>query len=284
MKIEQIRERITELKEEDFYCGLSKLQQDELKKLEEQLRNIENQPIEEEIVEEEENGEKDYDIFIPTHNDLTTNLSSGEYAFLTKLLSISNFNDIEQRSGIDMEAYIYDNVLKPRLDELKEEGVKVPSKNTLRKYMKTFENITIDGDSFHLMNTVNTPHGLCYQFKQSYQEKYFITIPSPMLREMHLALKDNPIKVYCVIARKLQINNKFTKFTREYICNGMGLEPNEANLNHISSYLRVLKKLGYIKIEYDWIKEKTDEGYQMKQLMYIRLATYQEWYDITYKK
>lgn len=221
----------------------------------------------------------EFKIFIPTHNDITTSLSSGEFAFMTKLLTVTNFTDVDKRVGVDMEAYLYEKELKDKLNELKEQKIKIPSKNTLKKYMKTFSNITIDGDSFHLMNVFNTPQGLCYQFKQSYNGKYFIAIPSKMLREMHLGLKDNPIKVYCIVARKLQMNNEYTKFTREYICKGMGLEPNEGNLNHISTYLNILRKLGYIKIKYEWFKVMTDEGEKMEQVMYIRLATYQEWLE-----
>lgn len=280
MNVQELQDKITELESQiEIWNKFNKNNECsekifntkvEIEKLKERL-NIQL----EEILTKESNGE--YDIIIPTHNDITKGLLSGEFSFLTKLLSVSNFTDIEQRNGVDMEAYIYEKFLKSKIEELKSQGVKVPSKNTLKKYMKTFENITIDGDNFHLMNVINTPNGIVYQFKQSYNGKYFITIPSPMLRELILGVNEKTIKLYCVIARKLQMNNEYKKFTREYLCNGMGINPIEANLNYISTLLNILRKLGHIKIKYEWIKVKTDEGYEMQQQIYIRLATYQEW-------
>lgn len=250
--------------------------QDKINKLKKQL----SIKVEEEIIKK---GDDEYDIVIPTHNDITSGLSSGEFSFLTKIISVSNFSDTDKRSGVDMEAYIYEKVLKQRLEELKAQGVKVPSRNTLKKYMKLFEKITIDGDNFHLMNVINTPNGIAYQFKQSYSGKYFITIPSPMLRELMEGTNDKVIKLYCVIARKLQMNNGFTKFTREYLCKGMAIEPIESNMQYISRLLSILKKLGHIKIKHEWIKVKIDDGVQMQQIIYIRLATYQEWKDTSKK-
>ena len=280
MDIKNLQDKIIELERQiEIWDRFNKNNEflDKIYDARKEIEGLKNQIDEktEEKLTKENSGE--YDIMIPTHNDITKGLSSGAYAFLTKLLSISNFTDIEQRNGVDMEGYIYDNNLKSRLEELKAQGIKVPSKNTLKKYMKTFENITIDGDSFHLMNVLNTPNGIVYQFKQSYSGKYFVTIPSPMLRELMEGTNDKVIKLYCVIARKFQMSNDYKKFTREYICKGMGIEINEGNLNYITRLLKILKKLGHIKIKYEWVKIKTDEGYEMQQTIYIRLATYQEW-------
>lgn len=277
-RIEELRKK---LEYEYLRSRYEQVDYNYIEQLEKELEELINQPEEaiQETYEEETQETNEYDIIIPTHKDITSGLSCGEFSFLTKVISISNFNDFNSRNGADMEAFIYDNVLKPRLEELKEQGVKIPSRNTLRKYMRAFEKITIDGDKFHLMNVINTPHGIAYQFRQSYQGKYFITISSPMLRQLMEGTNDKVIKLYCVIARKLQIKNEYIKFTREYLCKGVGIEPNEYNMQYISRQLTVLSRLGFIKIKHDWVKVQTEEGYEMHQVIYIRLATYQEWKD-----
>ena len=56
-----------------------------------------------------------------------------------------------------------------------------------------------------------------------------------------------------------------------------------AKFEDINYLISILKKLGHIKIKHEWIKVKTDDGVQMQQIIYIRLATYQEWKDTSKK-
>lgn len=211
---------------------------------------------------------------LPTHKEIMTNTSAREYNFLCMLISKSNFN----KEGEKMEAYIYEKDLKSKLDELKAKGIKVPSKNSMKAYLNILSEITFDGDT-KLVKKENSPNGIVYKIAQNYEGKWFITIPKEQLNELLITASKEALKLYCIIKYTVEANeNKYTPITRSYLVRHMGLSEGISSEKYISTITTALRKLGYIKIEVEHIKELDEKGNTIcKDKNYFQLTTFEEW-------
>lgn len=215
--------------------------------------------------------EKTHEI-LPTHKSVMTNITNKEYKTVATLVHVSNYN----KEGEQMEAYVYEKDLEEKLNELKEEGAKVPSMKTVKRHIKKLSNITIN-DNKAFVTIENTKNGIVYKIAQNYEGKFFVTIPIKQARELIVATNDNLLKVFAIFCYKCN-EEGFTLITRSYLCEGLGKEPTEKNKDNISTITNVLLKLGYIKVKREHLLEKTDEGKTIvKNVNYYRLATYEEW-------
>ena len=88
---------------------------------------------------------------------------------------------VNNLEGDEMFKYIYDNQIDPKLEELKKEGIKVPSKNRLVKDLKLI-NEQLGINYVDIINS--SENGLCYLIKQSIDNKYFTVVPLYKLREL----------------------------------------------------------------------------------------------------
>lgn len=211
---------------------------------------------------------------LPTHKEIMTNTSAREYNFLCMLISKGNFNKV----GDKMEAYIYEKDLKNKLDELKAEGIKVPSRNSMKAYLNVLSEITFDGNA-KLVTKENSPNGIVYKIAQNYEGKWFITIPKEQLNELLISTSKEALKLYCIIKYTVEANNgKSTPITRSYLVRHMGLSEGISSEKYISTITTSLRKLGYIKIEVEHIKEIDEKGNTIcKDKNYFQLTTFEEW-------
>ena len=214
---------------------------------------------------------------LPTHSDIMRNTASKEYNTLGMIVCKSNFNN----EGGKMEAYIYEKDLETKLSELKAEGIKVPSKSTLKRHIKALNKITIGDNSEKLITIESTPNGIVYKILQNYEGKYFVTIPCKQLKELLVGTNNNVLKLFCIF--KYSCNEtEWTPITRSYLVRHMGLTSNEASENYISIAIGVLKKLGYIKVKLEHLTVMDDNGKLIpNDKNYYQLTTYEEWLDIT---
>lgn len=218
-----------------------------------------------------------------THDDFLSNSKGGEFNTYSLLVSIGYVN--KERSCLDMEKYLYENNLEEKLEELKKGGVKVPSIKTIKRHIKKLSNITINNqDDFTVINIINTPNGIAYQIKQSYNGAYYYSIPYKQMVELINFTNSNVLKLYCILT--YTCNQKgFIPVTRDYLCRKMGFENTRGNHNKISIMLSGLKKLGYIHIRQEHKTEPLDNGnLKSKTFNYIKLTTYAEWERITKTK
>ena len=218
---------------------------------------------------------------LPTHKEVFSNTSARQYNFLCMLISKSNFN----KEGEKMEAYIYEKDLKNKLDELKAEGIKVPSKNSMKTYLNVLSEITFDNGT-KLVTKENSPNGIVYKIAQNYEGKYFTTIPKEQLNELLKATNKEVLKLYCIIKYTVEANgNKYTPITRSYLVRHMGLTENNVHTeNYISTIIGALRKLGHIKVHVEHIKEIDEQGNTIcKDRNYYQLCTLEEWKEITKK-
>ena len=217
--------------------------------------------------------------YLPTHADILNNTTSKEYKFLSNLISVSNFN--ERGKGENMEAYLYEKDLDKKLEELKEQGVKIPCKKTIQKHIKKLSSIEIDGNK-PVISIESSHNGLIYKIAQSYDNKYYTTIPSEQLKDLIICTNDNMLKLYCIFKYTIEANkNEWTRIDRMYLCRHMGLEENRGNCNTISIAISGLMRLGYIKVEQEDIKEINEEGNVIsKTVNYYKLTTFEEWKEL----
>ena len=211
---------------------------------------------------------------LPTHKEIMTNTSAKEYKTLGMIISKSNFN----KEGEKMEAYIYEKDLKNKLDELKAEGIKIPSMKTIKRHIKALSKIMIEGEA-KLITIENSPNGIVYKIAQNYEGKYFTTIPYEQMKELLILTNNEVLKLYCIIKYTVEANeNKYTPITRSYLVRHMGLTEGEASENYLSIAINGLKKLGHIKIKVEHIKEIDEQGNTIcKDRNYFQLATFEEW-------
>lgn len=223
------------------------------------------------------------DDIINTHKTVMRETKGNEFKTGVLLEKIGNYN--ERKKGEDMEAYIYEKDIFKELGKLKAEGIKVPSESTLKRHLKKLCKIMLDEETSYI-RIENTQHGIVYKIKQSYDNKYFITIPVRQMNELLKVSNSNMLKLYCVIKYKIEYEqkknntNKAIPITRSYLCKGMGLEINEGNKNDISILLTGLRKLGYIKVEVEHIKEEKKGFLIPKDRNYYQLTTLEEWEDL----
>ena len=223
--------------------------------------------------------ERTYEI-LPTHKEVFSNTSARQYNFLCMLISKSNFN----KEGDKMEAYIYEKDLKNKLDELKAEGIKVPSKNSMKAYLNVLSEITFDNNT-KLVTKENSPNGIVYKIAQNFEGKYFTTIPKEQLNELLICTNKEALKLYCIIKYTVEANeNKYTPITRSYLVRHMGLTEGISSEKYISTIIGALRKLGHIKINVEHIKEIDEQGNTIcKDRNYFQLCTLEEWKEITKK-
>jgi len=277
--------RMYERIDEDLYEQM----QNEYDRLVEQIEELDKQPIKASVVEcgdeeiEEDEGRTHQ--ILPTHKDVLRNTTSKEFNFLSNLISVSNFNNIEERKGVDMECYLYEKDLQTKLNELKEQGVKIPSRNTIKKHMQTLSQIEIGDKGFKLMNISNSPNGIVYHIAQSYDKKYFQSIPIKQFNELVTFTNNNVLKLYCIFKytienenKKRNTDNDWVRIDRYHLCRHMGLKDTRGNCDNLSIAIKGLKKLGYIKIKQEDIIELDEEGNRVpKTVKYYKLTTYEEW-------
>lgn len=279
MKIERINE-FQYIIDGEYYSVF-----DDMEYINKCLKSVEET---EEITEESERTHQ----ILPTHKDVLRNTTSKEYNFLANLISMSNFNEGEQKNGIDMEAFLYEKDLQTKLNELKEQGVKVPSRNTIKKHMKTLSKIEIGDRGLKLLNISNSPNGIVYHIAQSYQNKYFQVIPVEQFNELVLVCNANALKLYCIFKYTIEgenakrgTDNDWVRIDRMHLCRHMGLAESRGNCDNLSVVIKALRKLGYIKVKQENIVEVDEEGNKKpKTVNYYKLTTYQEWYELTNKK
>ena len=295
-EIQNLTERINKLelasRYEPINYDLLEQLQERQNKLMTDLEQLDKQPIIEESIEEvkktvEEDNISDEEVeeskrthqILPTHKNVLRNTTSKEYNFLSNLISASNFNSLEERNGIDMEAYLYEKDLQRKLGELESQGVKVPSKNTIKKHMNTLSKIEIDDNGFKLMNISNSPNGIVYHIAQSYEGKYFQKIPVKQFNELVVFTNNNVLKLYCIFKYTIEGNEgRWTRIDRMYLCRHMGLKETRGNCDNLSVAIKGLKKLGYIKIKQENIVEVDEQGNKKpKTVNYYQLTTYEEW-------
>ena len=223
------------------------------------------------------------DIILPTHNNIRNNNIEEKgrgrkrnqnqlYSNVIISLMIGFVNNLE---GDEMFKYIYDNQIEEKLEELKKEGIKVPSKNRLVKDLKLI-NEQLGINYVDIINS--SENGLCYLIKQSIDNKYFTVVPLYKLRELTKCTNKEMLRLFVCISMHKDISTENSVIMkRSYLCKCMDLEPNEANKRHISEMTTALFKLGLIDIEVEYRTEIQDGDFYGVQYNWFRLTTYDEW-------
>ena len=224
---------------------------------------------------------EDISFILLTHKDFLENIKGSEFNTYAKLITISKVNPNMGGTNRDMERYLYEEKLIEELERLRNEGVKIPGIRTIETHIKKISKISIDGKNFNVIEIVNTPNGIAYKIKQSYEGKYFVSIPYKQMQELITGVKSNMLKLYCIFNYMCN-EEEYTKITRSFLCNKMGFVDTEGNRNKISIMINMLRKLGYLHIKQEHIKEIEDNGnIQMKTVNLYKLTTYKYWLELT---
>ena len=144
----------------------------------------ENDYEEKDYYEEDKPIDWDKEIIIPTHEKIRNNIVEEKgrgrirnrndvYKNITTGLVMGYVND--RKDGDEMYKYLYEKDIDKRLEELKNEGIKkLPSKKRIIKdFMQIYEQLGVD----YIDICSTKENGLCYLIKQSFESKYFTTIP-----------------------------------------------------------------------------------------------------------
>ena len=150
--------------------------------------------------EENNNLQKeDISFILLTHKDFLENIKGNEFNTYAKLVTISKVNLNMGGTNRDMERYLYEENLREELERLRNEGVKIPGIRTVETHIKKISKISIDGKNFNVIEIINTPNGIAYKIKQSYEGKYFISIPYKQMQELITGVNSNMLKLYCIL-------------------------------------------------------------------------------------
>ena len=237
-------------------------------------------------MEEKNNNlqKEDISFILLTHKDFLENIKGSEFNTYAKLVTISKVNLNMGGTNRDMERFLYEENLREELEKLKKEGVKIPGVRTIETHIKKLSKISIDNKKFNVIEIVNTPNGIAYKIKQSYEGKYFVSIPYKQMKELVIGTNQNMLKLYCIFNYMCN-EEEYTKITRSFLCNKMGFVDTEGNRNEISIMINVLRKLGYLHIKQEHIKEIEDNGnIRMKTVNFYKLTTYKYWLELTETK
>ena len=242
--------------------------------------------------EEDESIDWDKEIIIPTHEKIRNNIVEEKgrgrirnrndvYKNITTGLVMGYVND--RKDGDEMYKYLYEKDIDKRLEELKNEGIKkLPSKKRIIKdFMQIYEQLGVD----YIDICSTKENGLCYLIKQSFEGKYFTTIPLFKWKELMNHTNKEILRLFAVISMNKKISeNDYVLMTREYLCKCMDIEVNEGNMNYIGSMCNVLFKLGHIDIEVEDVVEFIDGKRVPKTYNWFRLTTQKEWEEKSKKK
>lgn len=224
----------------------------------------------------------DKEIIVPTHEKIRNNNIEEKgrgrkrnrndvYKNITTGLVIGYVN----KNNDDMYKYLYEKDIDKRLEELKNEGIKTPSKKRIVKdFMQIYEQLGVD----YIDICSTKENGLCYMIKQSVDGKYFTTIPLFKWKELINHTNKEILRLFAVISMNKKISeNDYVLMTREYLCKCMDIEPTEGNKKYIGDACNVLFKLGHIDIETEDTVEFIDGKRVPKTYNWFRLTTHEEW-------
>lgn len=213
------------------------------------------------------------DEYLLTHPNIMQSTTGYEIKTVARVTTIANFN---RKKGGDMECYAYKKDVLQQLKELREQGVKVPTDKTFNRHMKALSKIMLD-DKTPYITIEDTPNGVVYKIKQSYDGKWFTTIPVEQMKDLLISTNHNVIKLYLIFKYTCDENN-WKRVDRGYLCRQFGIEGNEKNKDYITSIVNALARLGYIKRKYEWVSDtKHSNGYKA---CYYQLTTMHEWKEI----
>ena len=104
------------------------------------------------------------------------------------------------------------------------------------------------------------------------------------MQELVKATNQNMLKLYCIFNYMCN-EEEYTKITRSFLCNKMGLIDSEYNRDYMTIMISALAKLGYIYVKQEHRKEIEDDGrIQMKTINLYKLTTYKYWFELTKNK
>lgn len=211
-----------------------------------------------------------------THPKVMRSTTGYEIKTVAQVTTMANF---KRRKSDDMECYAYKKDILDKLKELKEQGVKgVPTYKTFDKHMKTLSKIMLD-DITPYIAIEDTPNGIVYRIKQSYNGKWFQTIPCEQLKELIACTNNNVIKLYLIFKYTLEDKKDFYPIDRGYLCRHMGMTESKKSKDNITTIVNVLAKLGYIKRRYEVVNNIN--GSNGKKICKYRLTTFEEWRQVT---
>ena len=237
----------------------------------------------------------DEDIIVPTHEIIRNNEVEEKgrgrkrnrndiYKNTTLGLVMGCVGEKDLDGQSEMYKFLYEKDIEDKLEELKLEGIKVPSKSRIIKDFKQIH----DQLGARYIDIINTQsNGLCYVIKQSYEGKYFVAIPLYKWKELNLCTNKEMLRLFTVISmhEKISTTNSVI-MTRAYLCKCMDINPTPANQNYIGTMTNALFKLGLVdietedRIEYDEAREQRVS----KTYNWFRLTTKEEWEEKSKKK
>lgn len=226
------------------------------------------------LIKEVNKKEREYEVMLPSHNDVIAN-KSYPYKTYSNLMLNSNFNPKKKDGN-----YIYKKDIKEKLANFMEEAKKefpdgkLPAPRQIEKHIKTMLECDIP-----LLKVENSPQGVIYKLTPKVDNKYYVRIPYPQVRELVLSTNDNMLKLYVVLRYKCN-DKSFTTLDRKYFARKLGLSDKaDKNLKKVGAMLTSLANLGFIEIKQevrtDWDEKANREV--GKKINSYRLTTLEEY-------
>ena len=204
-------------------------------------------------------------------NDIYTNLIIG--CLIGRVDSEYKRKDGKNRQYTEV---LYEKDIDKRLQELKDQGYKVPSKTRLTKDLKLLNKQL----GIKYVDIVNTPSGIAYRIAQSYEGKYFTVVPIYKIKELTLCSNKEMLRLFITISMHKDISTEnYVSMSRSYLCKCMDIEVTEGNLNYIGTMTTALMKLGLIDILVDDLTFYENGQYVSKPINHYRLTTYEEFQE-----
>ena len=228
---------------------------------------------------EENKEKKGHDVILVTHDDVIKAHGNEEYGTYGVYKTISHFDGttIGEWNNYILKRGSQQAVIDFMEEAQKDFGGKVPSKKTVQRHTKKL----ID-NKIPLVKIEEHNGKVYYKLMNSIDNKYYIRVPYPQMRELVTVTNGNMLRLYAAVCGILQYNKcGFTGYhpiTRKYLAEKLGYDVNsENNLTNIGIMLRALCKLGHLEC----LEERriSDNGNTYKTIHSYRRTTLAEWQE-----
>ena len=194
------------------------------------------------------------------------------------LMVLSNSGGKELMS-FENDRYIYDNSFNTT-QLAKDLGI---GRTTLERNIKKLQSL-----DYKVVEVENTKNGIVYRLNYGVQSETnpnevnkYVTINQKMLKNLVCSFKDNVIKLYCLMNYMCDTKS-YTRISRAWLCEQIGLEPNPKNKMQITTIMTDLELCGYIESkriqEFVWNEELQKKEPRTPKV--YRLRSLEEWEEI----
>lgn len=214
---------------------------------------------------------ENWDVPIPSHNGYMQN-KNVDYNLLGGVMLMSNFDGLQNK--FERNRYIYSNNFNH--EEL--QALCGIGRATLyRNFSKLRKTVPTKNAHKPLISVENTENGAVYKINYATEGKYFVTIPSDILKYLIKHIDKEEMRMY--VFMKVQLANGSKQMQREFIADSLGMnKSSERQLKNVTKYTNTLVTNGLItkssRIEFFW--DEIHEREIPKTLVTYSLCTDEE--------